>query len=126
MTVGNVPADAHPAGGLVGSGGLDGSGVLDGGEVLLEVDGPLDATTIAGFEEQLDRAQAARPERVVVDLAGCSFVDARALTALLEGHRRARRYGGVLVLAGCAPRLLRLLLLTGLRGVFDLEPSPRT
>ena len=120
MTVGNVPADAHPAG------GLDGSGGLDGNEVFLAVHGPLDATTIARFEEQLDRAQAARPERVVVDLAGCSFVDARALTALLEGHRRARRYGGVLVLAGCAPRLLRLLLLTGLRGVFDLEPSPRT
>lgn len=118
MSVVNVPAVAHP----------DDVPPVDvpAVDVLLEIDAPLDPATVARFEEQLDRAQAARPQRVVVDLTGCGFVDARALTVLLEGHRRARRYGGVLVLAGCSPRVVRLLSLTGLRGVFDLEPPPRT
>ncbi len=95
--------------------------VLDGRQaVVLHVDGPLDQSSVARFQEELAHAQAGHPDQVVVDLAGCTFVDSRALTVLLEGHRRACRHGGVLTLRGCAPRVLRLLSLTGLRGVFDL------
>jgi anti-anti-sigma factor len=61
-----------------------------------------------------------RPGRLVVDLEHCPFVDACALTMLLDVHRRAWRAGGVLTLRGCSPRVLRLLSLTGLRRVFDL------
>ena len=84
------------------------------------VRGPLDVSTLARVSEQLDEAMAARPSRLVVDLSGCSFVDASALAVLLEAHRRTSRSGGVLTLCGCSPRVLRLLSLTGLRRVFDL------
>lgn len=84
------------------------------------VRGALDLSTIARVSAQLDEAMATRPSQLVVDLSGCPFVDASALSVLLEAHRRTSRSGGVLTLCGCSPRVLRLLSLTGLRRVFDL------
>jgi len=86
----------------------------------VDVVGVLDLSSLPRVRAQIDEALVARPERLVVDLSACPFVDASALSMLLDAHRRARRAGGSLTLRGCSPRVLRLLALTGLRGVFDL------
>lgn len=91
------------------------------GAVVVDVCGDLDLATVARMRERLENAMAARPQHLVVDLSACAFVDASALAMLLEAHRRTCRSGGVLTLRGCSPRVLRLLSLTGLRRVFDLE-----
>ncbi|MDQ3502870.1 MAG: STAS domain-containing protein [Actinomycetota bacterium] len=91
--------------------------------VAVEVIGQLDLSCLASIRAQIDEALSGRPERLVVDLSACPFVDASALSMLLEVHRRACRAGGALTLRGCSPRVLRLLSLTGLRRVFDLEPG---
>ena len=88
--------------------------------VVVVVDGELDITSTARVRETLHDALSVRPARLVVDLAACPFVDACALTMLLDVHRRAWRAGGILTLRGCSPRVLRLLSLTGLGRVFDL------
>ena len=89
-------------------------------EVVVVVDGELDSASVSRVREHLHDALSVRPQRLVVDLTDCPFVDACALTMLLDVHRRAWRAGGVLSLRGCSPRVLRLLSLTGLRRVFDL------
>ena len=88
--------------------------------VVVAVDGELDSSSVGRVREHLHDALSVRPERLVVDLTDCPFVDACALTMLLDVHRRAWRSGGVLSLRGCSPRVLRLLSLTGLRRVFDI------
>ena len=87
----------------------------------VDVVGDLDLAAVPRVRERLHAALADKPARLVVDLAQCGFVDASALAMLLDVHRRTSRYGGVLTLRGCSPRVLRLLSLTGLRRVFDLE-----
>ena len=88
--------------------------------VRVVVDGELDVNSVDRVRETLHDALSVRPGRLVVDLSPCPFVDACALTMLLDVHRRAWRQGGMLTLSGCSPRVLRLILLTGLRGVFDI------
>ncbi len=88
--------------------------------VTVTVTGALDVTTLPRVRDALEQALAGRPDRLVVDLTACTFVDASALAVLLDLHRRTSRTGGVLTLRGCCPRVLRLLSLTGLRRVFDL------
>ena len=92
--------------------------------VEVVVEGDLDASSVERVRDTLDDALSVRPARLVVDLTACPFVDASALTMLLDVHRRAWRAGGVLTLRGCSPRVLRLLSLTGLRRVFDLAEEP--
>ena len=99
------------------------SGWLEGTVRTVEVVGALDLSTVARVRERLEDAMAARPDRLVVDLSACPFVDATALAMLLEAHRRLCLSGGVLSLRGASPRVLRLLSLTGLRRVFDLAQS---
>jgi anti-anti-sigma factor len=89
--------------------------------VVVDVHGDLDRKALPHLVEQLDNALSAQPAQVVVDLEDCSFVDATSLAALVDTHRRVRREGGVLTLAHCSPRVLRLLTLTGLRRVFDVR-----
>jgi anti-anti-sigma factor len=91
--------------------------------VEVVVEGELDLSSVARVRDHLHDALAIRPERLVVDLTDCPFVDASALTMLLDVHRRAWRSGGVLTLRGCSPRVLRLLSLTGLARVFTLAET---
>ena len=105
------PAAAPPA---------DASWLCSGVVRTVDISGPLDLSTVARVRELLEEAMGARPDRLVVDLSACPFVDASALAMLLEAHRRMCLSGGVLTLRGTSPRILRLLSLTGLRRVFDV------
>lgn len=94
---------------------------------------PLDGPTAERLRHLLAEALELRPERLVVDLTDCPFVDATAVSVLLEAHREAWRAGGRLTLRSPSPRLRRLLELANLNGVFDitddrsgqLRPVPR-
>lgn len=83
----------------------------------------LDISTLPRLRERLEDALSLAPDRLVVDLSGCAFLDAQAMTVLLDVHRQAWRAGGLLTLRGCSPQCLRLLSLAGLLGVFDLAPA---
>ena len=91
------------------------------GAVRVDVVGDLDVAAVPRMRERLHAALADKPAQLVIDLTDCGFIDASALAMLLDVHRRTWRYGGVLTLRGCSPRVLRLLSLTGLRRVFDVE-----
>jgi anti-anti-sigma factor len=105
---------------------VDGSSALQAStqpviEVL--VDDELDIATLPRLRERLEDALSLRPARLVVDLRDCTFLDAQAMTVLLDVHRQAWRQGGLLTLRGCTPQCLRLLSLAGLLDVFDREPA---
>ncbi len=91
--------------------------------VVVEVQGDLDAARVPRVRALLEDAVGVRPQQLVVDLSCCSFLDASGLTVLLDVHRRLARVGSVLTLRGCSPRVLKLLSLTGLQRVFDLETA---
>jgi len=91
--------------------------------VVVEVQGDLDAARVPRVRELLADAAGLRPQQLVVDLSGCGFLDASGLTVLLDVHRRLARAGALLTLRGCSPRVMKLLSLTGLQRVFDLDAA---
>lgn len=90
-------------------------------EVLVEDE--LDISTLPRLRAQLQEATQLRPQRLVVDLSRCAFLDAQAITVLVEAHRRTWLSGGRLVLRGCDERMLRLFALAGVHDVFAFEPA---
>jgi anti-anti-sigma factor len=90
-------------------------------EVLVEEE--LDIATLPRLRERLEDALSLQPTRLVLDLRDCGFLDAQAMTVLLDVHRQAWREGGRLILRGCSSQCLRLLSLAGLLGVFEMEPA---
>ena len=62
--------------------------------------------------------------RVLIDLSDVTSIDATALKVLAAASRRARRRGGVVVLRGACPAVRRMLHLTHLVRLFELERLP--
>ncbi|MFY1594792.1 STAS domain-containing protein [Micromonospora sp. WMMD737] len=75
-----------------------------------------------------DRLLALRPEQVVVDLAGCRYIDAAAIGLLLDVHRRLTSTNGVLVVRNPNHRIQRILHHTRLTQVLPIvgESPPAT
>jgi anti-anti-sigma factor len=83
----------------------------------------LDVHTVPRLRALLDEAFTLRPRRIVVDLEQCPFLDASAITMLVEAHRRAWLDDGILTLRAPSARLRHTLELAGVHRVFDIDPA---
>jgi anti-sigma B factor antagonist len=61
---------------------------------------------------------------LIADLAAVTFMDSTAIGALVQLHNAANEDGKRLVLVSVAPRVLRVLEITGLDTVFDIAAAP--
>lgn len=55
--------------------------------------GELDLDVAWSARDAVGAAVAARPECVVLDLSGLTFLDASGITLMIRAHRQARRHG---------------------------------
>jgi anti-sigma B factor antagonist len=91
----------------------------DSGEIVV-VRGELDIATAPLLEAVLDTVVSQRPQRLDVDLAGVTFLDAHALAALNTARRRLTARHATMVLRRPSPIARRVLALTGLDRLFDI------
>src|SRR5215207_10677181 len=89
--------------------------------VTVSLAGELDVDTCRDLDTLLNAAIESG-QRVVLDVVDVSFADSSALSVLVKAHTRLARRGQSLVLAGPPRCLVRLLELTGLSTVFQIEP----
>ena len=82
-----------------------------GGHVVIALRGELDLADAADVAAALGTVAALEP-RIIVDLAGLEFIDARGVAALVLGRKLSRRAGGDLLLAAPRQRILRVLTVT--------------
>jgi anti-anti-sigma factor len=76
------------------------------------ITGELDWPSVPPVRRQLDAVLSLRPRQVVVDLAGCTLLDAAAIALLLDVHRELRRAEGRLYLRRPTRPVRRILELT--------------
>ena len=93
-----------------------------GQEVFLE--GRVDVRSAADLRLELHAVIACGDGDLFLHLGDVEIGDATGLGVLLESHRRARREGRRLVLAGITPRTARLLRSARLNRVFTLATDP--
>ncbi|MGC4879005.1 STAS domain-containing protein [Micromonospora sp. DT43] len=84
----------------------------------------LDLACLAETGAAFDGLLALRPQRVVVDLAGCRHIDAAAIGLLLDVHRRLARMDGVLVVRNPSHRIQRILHHARLDQVLPIVTGP--
>jgi anti-sigma B factor antagonist len=99
---------------------------LDSGEscgyIVVALRGELDLAEAAAVTDAL-RAVAARKPRIIVDLTGLEFIDARGVAALARGRGYARNAGGDLLLAAPQRRVQRVLAIIWEAAGFGLHAS---
>ncbi|MDN5746487.1 MAG: STAS domain-containing protein [Nocardioidaceae bacterium] len=96
-----------------------------GSEIVLVLVGPLDVRSTAPVRdavyEQVQVGGESLSVPVVIDITEVSSVDATALRVLAVASRQAQRYGVRLVLRGACPAVRRMLRLTHMIRVVEIE-----
>lgn len=87
--------------------------------VVVEPAGRLDALVAGQLDQSLKDALASHA-RLVVDMAGVTYISSSSLRVLLLGVRRARQQGGDLKLCCLSPRVRQVFALAGFDQVFQL------
>ncbi len=94
------------------------------GRVVVEISGPLDATSAGQLRHRLtDLVDGQGNRHVVLDLRGMTLVDSAGLSVLIHAHKRIQMNAGQLVFSGASPEVLRVFEAAGLDKVFCLTPS---
>ena len=93
-----------------------------GDTVTVSLHGEVDVLTVDRVRVALSEALAARPRRIVVDLADLSFIDSTGLGAIIFGFQRARDLGIGFQLARPTRGVHKVLVLSGLLEVVELAP----
>ncbi len=88
----------------------------------LLISGVLDALSASELRATLDQLIGARTKSIVIDVAGLVFIDSSGVAALVSLFKRARSYGGRVVIQGAVDQPRAVFKLLSLHRVFvDLD-----
>ncbi|GAB3980771.1 STAS domain-containing protein [Plantactinospora veratri] len=91
--------------------------------IELAITGWLDHPAVPRVNTTFDAALDRKPERIVLDMTHCEYVDAAGIALLLDLHRQLRRTGGTLELRKPSARLSRLLEIARVDHVLRIDPA---
>jgi anti-anti-sigma factor len=92
-----------------------------GDVVTIRLRGEFDIGAVASFNRSLDAVIAQRPERVILDLRGLTFIDSSGLTAIMQV--RAQLHRAELTLVRGPESVQRVFDYTGLAGTLRFVDS---
>ena len=92
--------------------------------VHVQLSGELDISETARVERELRTVDATRPERVVLDLRGLSFMDSSGLRLIVSAYRRLAEDGRRLQIVQGPPPIRRIFEVTRLDGRLEFIDAP--
>lgn len=90
------------------------------GTLVLHLEGEVDIESSPLINRVVDAALIEGEQRVIVDLAGVTFLDSRGIRALLIAHHAAESVGAELVVRSPRQQASDVLLMTGCEGILNL------
>jgi anti-sigma B factor antagonist len=89
---------------------------------VLPLEGEIDLHISPRVESSLASIIAERPEHIVVDLSGVTFIDSSGLAVLINAMQDVKQYGGKLTLAGINSNIRSIFELARLDQFFLIDP----
>jgi len=89
--------------------------------ITLQISGELDFLTARELSRAVQALELDGQRRVVLDLTGLMFCDAGGVSSLLKANRSVRRQGGQLLVRGVSGLPRRILAITEVDQILDLE-----
>ena len=84
-----------------------------------EIDLHVSPSVTALLDEMIDK----KPERLVVDLSGVTYIDSAGLAALIQAMQKVEAYGGKFLLAGLQETVRSIFEISRLDQVFQIFPD---
>lgn len=97
---------------------------MEGKELQARIKGEVDLETADRLRQELEASlDHARPEVLLLDLAGVTFMDSSGLGVILGRYRRLKKQGGRVILSRPQPQVRRLLEISGLGKIMAIEAA---
>lgn len=90
---------------------------------ILTIQGEVDVYTAPRLREEIHRRLDAGDNKIVVDLTDVAYMDSTGLGVLIGALKRARESRGELIVASPNARISRILDVTGLNRIFNVQPQ---
>jgi anti-sigma B factor antagonist len=91
-----------------------------GQAAVVDVEGDIDLSRSAPFQQSLLELLDRQPDRIVVNLADVPYMDSSGVASLVKLLSRARRLGVPVFLMGLGRRVRSIFEITRLDSVFDI------
>src|ERR1041385_2591311 len=78
---------------------------------VLAIEGDIDLHISPAITESLDAMIKKKPDRIVIDLSGATYIDSAGVAALMRAKQEVEEYGGKFFLSG-VQETIRLILET--------------
>src|SRR5438045_8734892 len=88
---------------------------------VLPLEGEIDLHISPRVECALESIIKKRPEHLVVDLSGVTFIDSSGLAALIYGMQEMKKYGGKITLSGVRSNLRKIFEMSLLHQDFLID-----
>lgn len=88
---------------------------------VINVQGEVDVYTAPKLREEIHKQLDQGATKIVVDLTNVAYMDSSGLGVLIGALKRAREENGDLVVASPNPRISRILDVTGLSKIFNVQ-----
>jgi anti-sigma B factor antagonist len=89
-------------------------------ETRVSIRGSLDINSAPVLATEIDTIVAARPDKVLVDLAALDLIDSSGVAALVKLYKGVRSHGGALTIVGARDQPLAIFKLLRMDKVFNL------
>ena len=94
-------------------------------DYTLQPRGEIDIATAGELRDQwLSAIAQHQPNTVIFDLSQVTFLDSIGLGLIIGVHRRQRARGGSVAIINASPLILKMLHITGLHLVMDVQGTP--
>ena len=90
---------------------------------VLPLKGEIDLHVSPVVTASLDAMIEKKPERVVIDLSGVTYIDSAGLAALIQAMQKVEAYGGKFFLAGLQETVRSIFEISRLDQVFQIFPD---
>ncbi|MGB2824238.1 MAG: STAS domain-containing protein [Phycisphaerae bacterium] len=87
---------------------------------VVDVEGDIDLSRSARFQQSLLEVMDGDPERIVVNLAAVNYMDSSGVASLVKLLSRSRKQGVALRLSGLCQRVRSIFEITRLDSVFEI------
>jgi anti-anti-sigma factor len=92
--------------------------------LLFTVSGEMDAATAPTLAAALESAASLRPQFILMDLSGVTFMDSTGIRLLLDADQQARAMMARLRICGASRAVRRPLELTGTLELLEIHETP--
>lgn len=96
------------------------SEVVSIGEAVIHVSGEVDMNTSPKLRDILKEAAGQKMKKIVIDLAGVTYMDSSGIATLVEGLQMTSGYQGEFILKGMMPQVKAVFEIAHLTEVFTI------